>query len=371
MFAIAKDTVYLNAARLHPMSVRSADAVQRYVEVRTNQPGVDATYFSAMEAKVRAGFAGLIGAGVEEISYAPGAQMAENLIVAGLELKAGRDSIVTDALHYRGCLYFYGEMAKRGFDVRVVRPRENQVRVEDLAAAIDGSTKLVAVSLVSYVNGFEHDLKAVCDVAHAKGALVYADVVQAAGAVPIDVKASGVDFCGGAAHKWLMGDKGVGFVYVKPGLLDARLKRMVFGNEELANFTDHLFGPDAGGATRWTPVETAAGYFEVGMKNDMAIATLAESMDYLHAEGVAAIQARRRPLMEMLRKELPKLGLTCVTPSAETSICSFLVGDGKAVGARLKAAKITVTMMGNLMRVSPSVYNTVADVERLAGALKG
>ena len=71
-------------------------------------------------------------------------------------------------------------------------------------------TKLVAVSLVSMINGFQHDLKALCDIAHSRGALVYADIIQGAGAVPIDVHAWGVDFCACATYKWLMGDFGVG-----------------------------------------------------------------------------------------------------------------------------------------------------------------
>jgi hypothetical protein len=55
-------------------------------------------------------------------------------------------------------------------------------------------------------NGFEHDLKAVCDLAHSRGAKVYADAGQAVGAVPVDVRASGVDFLACSSYKWLMGD---------------------------------------------------------------------------------------------------------------------------------------------------------------------
>ena len=59
-------------------------------------------------------------------------------------------------------------------------------------------------------NGFQHDLKAVCELAHAHGAYVYADIVQSAGAMPIDVRASGVDFCACSSFKWLMADFGLG-----------------------------------------------------------------------------------------------------------------------------------------------------------------
>jgi selenocysteine lyase/cysteine desulfurase len=64
------------------------------------------------------------------------------------------------------------------------------------------------MKLVSYLNGFQHDLKKICDLAHSHAAHIYADLVQAAGAVPIDVRAAGVDFCACGSHKWLMGDIG-------------------------------------------------------------------------------------------------------------------------------------------------------------------
>jgi selenocysteine lyase/cysteine desulfurase len=60
---------------------------------------------------------------------------------------------------------------------------------------------LVGVSLVSSDTGYTHDLKTVCEIAHRKGALVYADIIQAVGAIPVDVKATGVDFCCAGTYK--------------------------------------------------------------------------------------------------------------------------------------------------------------------------
>lgn len=90
----------------------------------------------------------------------------------------------------------------------------------DLERAIDKRTRLLVASLISYIDGFQHDLKRICDIAHANGAFVYADIVQAAAAMPPDVKASGVDFCDTASYKWLMGDFGLGLLYVKRGVLE-------------------------------------------------------------------------------------------------------------------------------------------------------
>ena len=89
-------------------------------------------------------------------------------------------------------------------------------------------------------NGFQHDLKAVCDLAHAHGAYVYADIIQAAGAVPIDVRASGVDFAAAATYKWLMGDFGLGFLYVREDLLDAVIQRPHWSYRSAADVDIHL-----------------------------------------------------------------------------------------------------------------------------------
>lgn len=93
--------------------------------------------------------------------------------------------------------------------MRFVKPREGRIELADLDRAIDRNTRLVAVSLVSYLNGFQHDLKALCDLAHSRGALVYAALIQAAGAVPIDVRASQIDFCACGSYKSLMADMGL------------------------------------------------------------------------------------------------------------------------------------------------------------------
>ena len=100
-----------------------------------------------------------------------------------------------------------------------MKPRGWAIEIADLEKAVDKNTKLVALSKISYINGFEHDLKAVCDLAHAHGAYVYADVVQAVGCMPLNVRESNIDFVASASYKWLMGDFGLGFVYVRKDLL--------------------------------------------------------------------------------------------------------------------------------------------------------
>src|SRR5690606_6570299 len=169
-------------------------------------------------------FARLINADPDEVAFVKSTTTAEHLVLDGLGLFEGRPHIVTDTLHFFGSFPLYEGLAERGARVTWLRPRDNRIVLEDLARAITPETKLVALSLVSTFNGFHHDLARVCELAHARGALVYADIIHAAGCVPVDVKASGVDFAACASYKWLMGDFGLGFIYARREAW-ARLRR--------------------------------------------------------------------------------------------------------------------------------------------------
>ena len=83
------------------------------------------------------------------------------------------------------------ELRRRGADVRVMKQRDGRVDLRDDERLVDRNTTLVELSWVSMYNGFQHDLTAMCDLAHAHSALVFADIIQGVGAVPLDVRATG------------------------------------------------------------------------------------------------------------------------------------------------------------------------------------
>jgi selenocysteine lyase/cysteine desulfurase len=242
----------------------------------------------------------------------------------------------------------------------------------DLERAIDRGTKLVAISLVSYLNGFQYDLKAVCDLAHSRGAYVYADLVQAAGSVPIDVAGAGADFCAGGSHKWLMGDMGLGYLYVREDLLDKVIRRVQFGSRQVTDFENHVFPYDitADGAASWKLRRDTAGHFEIGTISQATVAALGYSLPYIQHLGVERIQAHVQSLTSRLHKELPRLGYPSVTPmEAKSAIVSFVVKEPHALSARLEKANVDVKIDQHLLRVSPSIYNNQADIDNLLNAL--
>jgi selenocysteine lyase/cysteine desulfurase len=292
----------------------------------------------------------------------------ENLIGQSLGLN-NRAGVLTDALHYDASLVMYGELAKRGVPVTVVAPRGGSIDLSDIEAAINSRTKLIAVSLVSNVTGFQHDLNALSELAHGKGALVYADIIQAAGAVPIDVKASGVDFCACGSYKWLMGDFGAAFLYVRPDRL-AELKRVQIGWRQIASQSPDTFplGSTQTVVESWRLGSGAASIFEVSTPAWGALACVAQSINYIQTLGIDRLVRHRQPLMERLCQELPRIktGFTPLTPPDSTSpilACSY---KGAARLAKpLRDSNIQVSVYENRIRISPSVYNDMEDIEKL------
>ena len=373
-FSIGSGVAFLNSAWSHPLPIAAMRAMRDQVLVRTT-PGVTMPESGPRRKLVKEAFAAMINATPEEISFIPNTCTGENLVVNALgiaELANSGINVVTDALHFDGALIHLQALQKqRGLDLRVVMPKDNRIRIEDLEGVVDARTKLVEISLVSMYNGFQHDLKAVCDLAHAHGALVYADIIQAAGAVPIDVRASGVDFCACAGFKWLMSDFGLGFLYVKASLLEG-IVRPQWGYESVTAADTHFLpgDPPADTFLTWTAGASAGAHFEVGTPAITALAALSVSVPYLNHLGVDRIQAHRLPLLEKLHAEMPRLGYPALTPAESTSpIVTFSVKDGKAVQEKLVRARVNARVAPNYVRFSPSVFNDEHDVDRALEAL--
>ena len=226
----------------------------------------------------------------------------------------------------------------------------------------------MAVSAVSNMTGFAHDLPALSNLVHRHGALLYADIIQLAGAAPFDMAGSGVDACAGSGFKWLMGDIGLGFLSVRPELRSALL-RPIHGYRQLVEDIEPW--PPTG--TRdWVVANDAAGLFEAASLPVGVASSLAASTGLLHEIGIDKIVAHRGPLLARIAAALPPLGYRRITP--EGSIAPFLVFDKSSrpgTSDLLQAAGIDVGLMGDVMRISVSIFNTEDHVDRLIAALSG
>jgi len=364
---------YLDSGSTHPMSLGAKAALQEYLAYKTRDRSAPTYDMDDKEKAVIEGFGKLVGARPDELCFIQSTTMGENLAIQALDLPRGGGRIVTDALHFFGSFYTYAELGKAGMDV-VTLPMtaDGKIDMSAMEAAVNDKTKLVAVSLVSTINGYEHDLKRVSDIAHAHGAYVYADIVHGAGTVPLDLRASGVDFAASSSYKWLMGDFGLGFLYVRREIQD-KVRRPWWGYHQLGSFKTHVFPHDAPGTTvaDYSSTPDANGRFAMGTFSWTGIIQLEYSLSWLNQLGVTRIQTWRQPLVNAVQTDLRRRGYEPMTPlDSKTPLVAFALEDArKKLADPLKAANVRITTSQNRFRVSIGIFNDMNDIDRLLEAL--
>jgi selenocysteine lyase/cysteine desulfurase len=365
--------VYLDGGSMHPTSLGAKAALEEYLRYKSFDGSLPDYSVHDQEKAVIEGFATLVGASPDELCFIQSTTMGENLVIQALGLPTGGGRIVTDCLHFFGSFYTYGELGKAGMDVVTLRMTpDGRIDMAQMAAAITNKTRLVSISLVSTINGFQHDLKKVCELAHARGAYVYADIVHAAGAVPTDLKASGVDFAACSSYKWLMGDFGLGFLYVRKDLQD-KIRRPWWGYHQLGEFRTHVFPHDEPGdsVADYSATPDAEGRFAMGTRSWTGVVHLNHSLEWLNEVGVGTIQTWRQPMIDAVQHELRHRGYEPMTPlESRTPLVAFALQDARGkLSQRLKAANIRMTVSQNRFRVSVSVFNNMNDIDQLLNAL--
>ena len=366
--------VYLDSGSTHPMPLGARAALEEYLRYKTRDGLWTGYSMDAKEKAVIAGFGALVGAQPDELCLIQSTTMGENLVLKALGFPEGGGRIVTDALHFFGSFYTYGELAKAGIEVVTVpMTDEGRIDMTAMAAAVNDRTRLVAVSHISTVNGFEHDLKAVADLAHAHGAYLYADIVHGAGSTPLDLRAAGVDFAASSSYKWLMGDFGLAFLYARKEV-QPKIARPWWGYHQVGGrFQTHVYpyDPAGDGPASYGYEAGAAGKFAMGTTSWTGVVQLGHSIPWILDLGVANIQAWRQPMADAIQSDLRRRGYRPLTPQgSRTPLVAFALKDARAkIGEALTKADVRMTVSGNRFRVSLSVFNDMNDVDRLLAAL--
>jgi len=259
-FPILERCTYLVSNSLGAMPRTVPDRLDEYV-VSWAEQGVRAwaTGWWDMPRTVGDEIAPLLGAGPGEVAMIPNVSLAQATVFSALPYPPSRNRIVMTALDFPSVRYNYDLLATRlGAEIVVVPSRDGLgVDEAELLNAIDERTALVAISHVLFRSAYIMDADAICRHAHAMGALVSLDAFHSVGVIPVDVKASGVDFLTGGVLKWLCGGPGGCFLYVAPGVRDT-LSPSLTGwqaHERPFAFADEM--SFAGGISRWlggTPV---------------------------------------------------------------------------------------------------------------------
>lgn len=380
-FPRAMNETYFNSAAQHPLGNHSVAGMQRYIDFLHKGPGEGRKdFWEDGFPQVKPMFARLINAKPSEIAFTGSTTIGENTILNGMDLRGM--NVVTNDLHYTSSLSNYlTRQTVQGLDVRIVKNRDWAIDMKDMERAVDNKTRLIAVSLVSSVNGHVEHIKALSDLAHAHKGYLFADIIQGCGSTPIDVKAMGIDFASTAMYKWLQGEHGYGFLYIKEDLAGSVVKPTEFTGHPDFNYPPWTTSPKSGSPGLINHAATGVAAFDCGTPSVITYAAQYESLKYIEKIGVANIRSHAGRLIGRLQKELPPLGYLPITPKGtESSIVTFLCKDAEAVRRKIRASKarilltgpnsaLTVGRFGNHIRFSVSVFNNDQDINTILEVL--
>ena len=363
-----EDATYLNLAGQSPMPRVSIRAVQAALEAKKfPHHQTDATYFEVPN-RIRECIAKVIGAKPEEIALTSGASAGAGAVAYALKWNLG-DEVITAKGEFPLQYTAWKPMQEReGLNLKIVAPSGRFLNADDLIAAMTPRTRVVSVSMVRYDDGSLLDAPRVAAACHAQGALLLLDVSQCCGALPMDVRQLGADFLICAGYKWLLGPFGTGFFWVKSEHLSTVRPGPFYwmavqgaDNFSALNFDDPKPGPNA---KRWDAPEWAS-YFNFNL------AALDASVELVSRIGPEQVAAHNRKLIDFLFERLPKDRCIPASPldAAQRGPYGCFAARSREktteLYQRLRKENVIVSLRESNIRVSPYLYNTERDIDRL------
>ncbi len=359
-FPILETSTYLISNSLGAMPRAVKDRMRDYAEIWATR-GVSAweEAWWGMPTDVGNKIARLIGAGPGEVSVHQNVTLTQAMITSCFDFRGPRNKVVMVDLEFPSILYYYLEQRRHGAQVEVVASEDGiHAPLERILAAIDERTLLVPISLVLFRSAAIVNARAIVEKAHRVGAHVILDVFQAAGTIPVDVRALGVDFAVGGVLKWLCGGPGVGYLYVRSDLQ----KKL---EPTLTGWFAHR-RPFAFEAKAIERTESDL-RFLTGTTQIPALYACQPGLEILAVAGVERIREKSRRqtarLIEGARSRGWKVN-TPLDPEARAGTVSVNCPHAEEVTRELLARKIMVDYRpGAGVRLSPHFYNREDEID--------
>ena len=354
-FPVFERTAYLNTATHAPGSLPARDAMVAAL-ARWLEGSFDWVAAESAGEEARRCFAALIGAGEDEVSLNNSASTGAGVVAAQFPPAAAGENVLVGAGEFTSNFLPWSGLARRGYEVRHVQGRDGAFRPEDFEARRDGGTRLIAVSAVQSASGYRADLGALSALARRSGAWLVVDASQAVGAVPLDVRRDGVDALFACNHKFLLGTRGLGYLYVKRERL-AGLQPITPGWRAAREPMKSFYGPVVELSETASRLDTSLAWFN-------ALADR-ESFRLLESVGRERIQERNAALVELLVEALQGRGFsTPFSGSERSTIVSIPVSEPEVTRDRLAAAGVVAVLRAGRLRLSVHFYNDEEDIER-------
>lgn len=320
--------------------------------------------FAGTKSMARAKLAEYVGAELEEIAITRNTSEGNNIVINGLELGPGDEVLIWGENHPSNHLAWSVRARRQGFSVKQVETPEGATTPDELRAhfvtALTPRTRVFAASHVSNVSGMGLPIKEICQDCRDRDVLTLVDGAQTLGALSLDLHDMGCDFFTGSLHKWPMGPKETGLLYVRSGLAERVWPSMVSIGYE---------GAESEGARK---LET------FGQRGDPTVAAVTPTVEFLDSIGKQNVEARLRAIIVRLRAGIEAIpGASILTPADPTINAGILIFSLRGLGGRDAFEALyrdynvgsAPAGLNNGIRLSPHIYNTMADVDRVIDAL--
>ncbi len=364
-FDIPDEVVYLNCASQSPLLNSVCRAGEEGV-LRKAHPWMDFRTEAADNAELTRGlFAQLIGATADDIAIVPATSYGISVAARNLPLAAGQRVVALDNQFPSNFHAWRVSAEDAGADFhQVARPGDGDW-TSAVLTAVDDNTSVVALPPCHWTDGSALDLEAIGERCRSVGAAFVIDATQAAGAAPIDVKRLQPDFLVSSAYKWLLCPYTLGFLYAAPHRQSGRPIEFhewaVSGMENRS--PDRLPGSAADGARR----------YDMGERNNpINLMMAATALQQLIAWKPAEIAETIKPLTDRVAAAARDRGYA-VPPDAHrvAHYIGMRMPNGLPDRAdeRLAEKNIHISLRGDSLRVSPHIFNTAEDIDRLFAEL--
>jgi cysteine desulfurase / selenocysteine lyase len=362
---ITKKWAYFDHAAVAPLPKPSADALAAWAHENTLEGDTVWPTWSKRVEEIRALAARLIRADSSEIALMHSTTEGINLVAEGFPWKAG-DNVVTLDNEFPSNQYPWLNQASRGVETRRVPTDAGRVNLGRLAAACDARTRIISVSWVGYLSGWQLDLDEVAELAHSHGALLFVDAIQGLGVFPLNVRDTPIDFLAADGHKWLLGPEGASLFFLRSEHLDL-LRPIGVGWNSVVHASDYS-------RIELTLKPTAARY-EGGSPNMPGLMALGPSLELLLGIGSERLTERVLKIADRTCERLREIGATIHSPhdgDHRSGIVSFEMPERDSLALRKHAWAngVALAHRSGKLRVSPHAYQNQDDIERLVDVLK-
>ncbi|MBC7381908.1 MAG: aminotransferase class V-fold PLP-dependent enzyme [Bacteroidia bacterium] len=374
-FPLTKDVAYLNNGTMGPSPYPVIEAVRKGMmdcDMFGNYGGWEAT--SGKLAK-------FVGANEDEIALTHNVTDGINIACWGLPLKKDDEVILTTHEHVGNALPWLNRRRVDGIVIKVFTPASTaDETLNRITALYTKKTRAVAVPHIPCTQGQILPVKEICKWAKEKGIYAVIDGAHGPGMMPLDLHDMGCDTYASCCHKWMLGPKGTGFLYVRKDFMETLQPYFVGGGSDNAKWNMALkpipMGEYANNAHRYYGGTQASGLYK-GV--DAAI-------DFIDSIGIENIHNRIKTLGKYVQDHLLSFGdkIELITPTEERSRCAvngFRIKGVEYTKFYTMAAenKIRIRSVAenglNSLRVSTHIYNNKQEIDKLmqvvANALKG